>query len=220
MQASEAVVIDYGIGNLLSVRRGLERCGARVLVTDDPSAILAAPRVVLPGVGAFADGMAGLDRRGLSDIVRDVASQGTPLLGICLGMQMLLDESVEFGVTRGLGLIHGRVIQVPAVRTDGFPQKIPHIGWNALRQPASRSTWEGTLLEGVPPGSAMYFVHSFMANPTDPRDRLADCDYGGIAVSAMVASGNIIGCQFHPEKSGRVGLEIMRAFLALERTAA
>jgi glutamine amidotransferase len=213
MSTPEVAVIDYGMGNLLSVRRGLEHCGATVTVTADPGAILSAPWVVLPGVGAFADGMAELRRQGLDAVVREVAARGTPLLGICLGMQMLLDESVEFGIASGLGLIQGRVVPVPAVTTGGNPQKIPHIGWNALVLPQGRADWKGTLLQELESGEAVYFVHSFMASPADPGHRIADCLYGGMPVSAAIARDNIFGCQFHPEKSGEVGLKVLRRFL-------
>ena len=213
MSPRDVAVIDYGMGNLLSVRRGLEHCGATVTVTADHDAILSATYVVLPGVGAFGDGMAELSRQGLDAVVRAVAVRGTPLLGICLGMQMLLDESEEFGLTPGLSLIPGRVVPVPAVNSDGHPQKIPHIGWNALVLPPERETWVGTLLEDVPPGEAVYFVHSFMAAPHDPHHRIADCLYGGIPVSAAIGANNIFGCQFHPEKSGHVGLSVLRRFL-------
>ena len=213
MNKSDVAVIDFGVGNLLSVRRGLENSGATVSVTADPDSILSADRVVLPGVGAFADGMAELKRQGLDEVVREVASRGTPLLGICLGMEMLLEESEEFGATEGLGLIPGRVIQVPDTADDGDPVKIPHIGWSALALPPGRASWNGTLLENVTEGSAVYFVHSFMAVPTDPRDRIADCIYGGRRISAVVGRDNVMGCQFHPEKSGQVGLSVLSRFL-------
>jgi glutamine amidotransferase len=213
MSTSEVVVIDYGMGNLLSVRRGLEHCGARVVVTADPHAILSAPRVVLPGVGAFIDGMHGLCRAGLDTVVREVATRGTPLLGICLGMQMLLDESEEFGSTKGLGLIPGRVIAIPATTTEGRSQKIPHIGWNALTLPVGNKYWDETLLQKLKQGEAAYFVHSFMANPADQSHRVADCLYGGHSVAAAIQHDNVFGCQFHPEKSGEVGLTILRQFL-------
>ncbi len=213
MSRCDVAVIDYGMGNLLSVRRGLEHWGAIVNVTADPEAILSAPRVVLPGVGAFADGMAELNCRGLDAVVREVAKQGTPLLGICLGMQMLLDESQEFGTTKGLGLIPGEVVAVPSVGSDGRPQKIPHIGWNALVLPEGHEGWEGSLLQDVKVGEAVYFVHSFMASPKNPSHRLADCLYGGRVVSALIARDNIAGCQFHPEKSGEIGLKILHSFL-------
>lgn len=213
MRTSEVAIIDYGMGNLLSVRRGLEHCGATVVVTADPDVILSAPRVVLPGVGAFIDGMHGLRREGLDTVVREVAARGTPLLGICLGMQMLLDESEEFGNTTGLGLIPGQVIAIPTTTTEGRPQKIPHIGWNALTVPVGHKSWEETLLQKVKPGEAAYFVHSFMANPTDQSHRIADCIYGGRPVAAAIQRDNVFGCQFHPEKSGEVGLTILRQFL-------
>lgn len=213
MSTSEVAVIDYGMGNLLSVRRGFEYCGATVTVTADPEVILSAPRVVLPGVGAFTDGMAELRRHGLDAVVREVAAHGTPLLGICLGMQMLLDESEEFGVTTGLGLIPGSVVHVPTADADGHPQKIPHIGWNELILPQGRVNWAGTLLQEVKPGEAAYFVHSFMASPSDSGHRIADCLYGGQKVTAAVGRENIFGCQFHPEKSGDVGLRILKQFL-------
>ena len=214
MSTSEVVVIDYGMGNLLSVRRGLEHCDATVTVTADPDVILSSPRVVLPGVGAFVDGMAGLRREGLDAVVCEVASRGTPLLGICLGMQMLLDESAEFGSASGLGLIPGQVIAIPATTTDGKPQKIPHIGWGALVLPVGRESWEGTLLQKINPGEAAYFVHSFMASPTDHSHRVANCLYGGQPVAAAIQRGNVLGCQFHPEKSGEVGLRILRQVLS------
>lgn len=209
----DVAVIDYGVGNLLSVRRGFEHCGARVTVTSEPAEILAASRVVLPGVGAFANAMSELNRFGLGDVVRDVAAKGTPLLGICLGMQMLMDESDEFGTTRGLGLIKGHVVAVPDQTTLGEAQKIPHIGWNGLRPVEGGRSWADTPLKNVDHGDAAYFVHSFMAKPDDPGHRVADCYYGNQAISAVVARDRIIGCQFHPEKSGTVGLRVLRSFL-------
>ena len=214
LNKAEVAVIDYGIGNLLSVRRGIERCGATVVVTADPDVILDAQRVVLPGVGAFADGMAELSRRKLDSVVREVAVRGIPLLGICLGMQMLLEESEEFGKTAGLGLIPGRVVNVPTTTIDGQSQKIPHIGWSALSPANGHSNWKSTLLSNVKPGEAVYFVHSFMASPSDPSHCIADCIYGGRSVSAAIGWRNVFGCQFHPEKSGEVGLRVLRGFLA------
>lgn len=209
----EVAVIDYGVGNLLSVSRALEHCGARVTITSDAAAILAAGRVVLPGVGSFADGMAALRIGDLDAVVRQVAATGTPLLGICLGMQMLLDKSEEFGITDGLGLIPGHVVKIPAMTTTGEPHKIPHIGWNELVFSAQRDSWQDCLLSDVEPGKSVYFVHSFMAEPASPEHRLADCRYGGIPISAVVKRDNVIGCQFHPEKSGEVGLRILKNFL-------
>lgn len=210
---TEVTVIDYGVGNLLSVSRALEHCGARVTITSDEATILTSTKVVLPGVGAFADGMAALRAQGLDSVVRQVAATGTPLLGICLGMQMLFDESEEFGATAGLGLISGRVVRIPGMTITGEPHKIPHIGWNELVLPAKRDSWQSSLLADVEPSEALYFVHSFMAEPALPEHRLADCRYGGILISAAVKRDNIMGCQFHPEKSGEVGLKILRRFI-------
>ena len=212
MSTSEVTVIDYGVGNLLSVQRGLEHCGAKVILTADPVQILAARRVVLPGVGAFANGMQALEYLGLVAAIRELAQRKTPLLGICLGMQLLLEESEEFGVTAGLGLIPGRVVPVPDKTLSGAMQKIPHIGWSAL-QPSNAAGWQHTLLQDNRPGEAAYFVHSFMAVPTDPAHRLADCLYGGHKIAAMIGRDQITGCQFHPEKSGEVGLKILRRFI-------
>lgn len=212
MSAPEVTVIDYGVGNLLSVKRGLEHCGARVTVTSDPKQILAAKRVVLPGVGAFGNGMQALERLGLVAVIRDIFYRQTPLLGICLGMQLLLEESVEFGITTGLGLIPGRVIPVPAQAMSGETQKIPYIGWSPLQPSDASRGWRGTLLQDNRSGEAAYFVHSYMAVPTDPVHRIADCVYGGHLVPAVIGRDRITGCQFHPEKSGEVGLKILRRF--------
>jgi glutamine amidotransferase len=211
MSKREVVIIDYGVGNLLSVQRGLEYCGVDVVVSADAQVILNAKRVVLPGVGAFANAMAALHERGLVKVIRNVAARGTQLLGICLGMQLLLDESEEFGVTAGLGIIPGRVVPIPATNTEGASQKIPHIGWSELR-PSENPNWEGSLLQGIRPNEAVYFVHSFQVNPNEPADRVADCIYGGHRIPAVIRHGQVTGCQFHPEKSGKTGLAILSNF--------
>jgi glutamine amidotransferase len=214
MSMHDVVVIDYGVGNLLSVQRAFDHCDAKAVISSDPDVIRRAARVVLPGVGAFANAMASLSRGALDQVVREVASSGVPLLGICLGMQMLMDESEEFGVTPGLGQISGRVIPVPTVAVDGAIMKIPSIGWYAL-QSAGDISWGGTALQDVRGGEAVYFVHSFMASPIDPCHRIADYVYGGNRITAVIRRDNVIGCQFHPEKSGDVGLRILRRFLTL-----
>jgi len=212
MTVASVAVIDYGVGNLLSVQRALEYVGARVVCTSDPVEILAASRVVLPGVGSFSNGMHALKQLGLVSVIHDVALRGTPLLGVCLGMQLLLEESEEFGITSGLGLIPGRVIPVPTETQFGRLQKVPHIGWSALHQPAGSTGWGGTLLGDNLPGESAYFVHSYMAVPSNPANRLAECRYGGHLISAAIERNLITGCQFHPEKSGNVGLKILRRF--------
>lgn len=213
MTAVDIVVIDYGIGNLLSVQRGFERCGATVSVTSDHEEILQASAVVLPGVGAFRNAMKTLQDQGLIDVIYRVADQKTPLLGICLGMQLLLDESEEFGLTSGLGLIQGRVIPIPQTNTEGGLQKIPHIGWNELLVTNNSEEWDQSLLNNVSPGDSAYFVHSYMAVPDNQSNIISNCLYGGHKIPAVIRRDNITGCQFHPEKSGNIGLDILRSFL-------
>ncbi len=215
MKPAKVVVVDYGMGNLLSVRRALEHVGAEVEQCADPNALGVAPKIILPGVGAFADGMAQLRRLGLDVALREAAQRRTPIMGICLGMQMLFDSSEEFGHSAGLGLIPGRVVGIPRVGENGVLRKIPHIGWNDLVLAGGRQNWRGSALEAVAEGSSVYFVHSFMAVPDDPADCLSNCLYEGQALTAAVAHGHVSGCQFHPEKSGQVGLSVMRQFLAV-----
>lgn len=211
----EVTVVDYGLGNLFSVCRALEHCGATPVVSADPDVVARADRILLPGVGAFGDGMAQLTGRAMDGALKQAVARGAQLLGVCLGMQFLLDSSDEFGLSAGLGLIPGRVIAVPGQQTDGTPHKIPHIGWNALVRAEARASWAGTVLEGLPEGTAVYFVHSFMAVPDDPRHRIADCLYGGHRVAAVIGRDNVWGTQFHPEKSGTAGLTVLRRFIAL-----
>jgi glutamine amidotransferase len=213
MTAPEVAVIDYGAGNLLSVQRGLEHCGAKVILTADPEKILAAKRVVLPGVGAFSSAMQSLNNLGLVTVVRDLVKHKTPLLGICLGMQLLLEESDEFGLTTGLGLIPGRVVALPEIKTLGESQKIPHIGWSELHASNASAGWQQTLLADNRQREAVYFVHSFMAVPSNPVHRIADCLYGGRRIAAVIGREQITGCQFHPEKSGEVGLKVLKRFI-------
>ena len=213
MSAPEVIVIDYDVGNLLSVQRGLEHCGAKVTLTADPSQILAAKRVVLPGVGAFGNAMQALERLGLVTVIRELSTLQTPLLGICLGMQLLLEESEEFGRTTGLGLIPGRVIPVPAQTLSGQAQKFPHIGWSALQPVGPSGNWDGTLLQDNSNRDSAYFVHSYMAVPSNQAHKIAECAYGGHSIPAVIGRDRIMGCQFHPEKSGEVGLKILRRFI-------
>jgi glutamine amidotransferase len=205
-------VVDYGLGNLLSVSRAIEHVGGKVQLTDSAQVIEAARCLIVPGVGAFHDGMRGLAERGLVGAIKRYGMSDRPLLGICLGMQLLFDVGEEFGQHEGLGLIRGRVSAIPAKTLDGRPHKIPHIGWNQLAMPAARIDWNGTVFRELAPGDAVYFVHSYTGIP-DPTDRLADTYYNGQLISAAVAHDNIYGCQFHPEKSGNVGLRVLRSFL-------
>lgn len=199
-------IIDYGVGNLFSLQSSLSAIGAQAQVTGDPEAIHAADRLILPGVGAFADAAALLRRDGLDRVVVEEAASGKPLLGICLGMQLLFDESLEYGRHRGLGLIPGTVEPIRQVIPAGY--KVPHIGWNALHFPKDRPV--SPLFRRIREGDCVYFVHSYYgANCGDSV--IATAEYGP-ELTAAVGRGNVLGVQFHPEKSGAVGLAILRAF--------
>lgn len=214
MSSSIVTIVDYGSGNLLSVARALEHIGATARLSHDPAEIEAAQRLLLPGVGAFEDGMQGLREHGLIEPIRRYAASNRPLLGICLGMQMLASVGEEFGEHEGLGIIPGRVVEVPAVDVTGAAQKIPHIGWADL-SPAEPDCWAGTIFEGIREGTSVYLVHSYQFVPADPAHRLADCFYGGHRIAAAVHAGRTIGCQFHPEKSGEAGLSLLAGFLGM-----
>jgi glutamine amidotransferase len=210
---SVVTVIDYGSGNLLSVARAFEHCGVEVLISGDPQIIAQAERLVLPGVGAFADGMAGLESRGLTAVIKAFADSGRPLLGICLGMQMLASSSEEFGAHVGLDLIPGRVIAIPNFATDGTAIKVPFIGWTPVHVERP-----GVLRceHLVPDAStdAVYLVHSYHLLPVNPDHLLASYSFGGHDITAAVSRKNITGLQFHPEKSGEVGLSILKKFVS------
>ena len=208
-------IVDYGVGNLFSVRGALEYCDAQPQFSSSPQAIENADRLLLPGVGAFADSMADMRDCNLVEPVLRFAETGRPLLGICLGMQMLMEESEEFGLHEGLGLVKGRVVPIPPNGADGKPHRIPHVGWSEL-YPSHPGGWDGTLLKDLCVGDSVYFVHSFMAVPERPHDRVGDCDYHGQKICAVVHRDNVFGCQFHPEKSGEVGIQILRNFIALQ----
>ena len=196
-------IIDYGVGNLFSLQRSFESIGAQITVTADPEVIRNAQKIVLPGVGAFEDAAKKLRDSGLDKVVCEQAAMGKPLMGICLGMQMLFEESYEYGCHKGLGLIPGKVVPMQGVIPAQL--KIPHIGWNGLH-----ITKDNPLLKYVKEGDCVYFVHSYYA--TDCADSvIATAEYGA-PLTAAVAKGNVMGCQFHPEKSGSVGLSILRAF--------
>ena len=203
-------IIDYGVGNLFSLRSSLESIGEEAVVTRDPERIRRADRIILPGVGAFADAAEKLRRTGMAEAVLAECQRGKPLLGICLGMQLLFDKSLEYGEHAGLGLIPGVVRPIAEVIGPGL--KIPHIGWNALD-----ITRPGGVLRNTRPGEHVYFVHSYWAD-TPAEYVTARTEYGAM-LTAAVARDNVMGTQFHPEKSGRVGLNILRAFCEMEAEA-
>ncbi|MEO7547356.1 MAG: imidazole glycerol phosphate synthase subunit HisH [Ramlibacter sp.] len=216
MSSRAVMVIDYGIGNLLNVVRALQHNNAEVTVVDQAADVGELPeRLVLPGVGAFAGGMAEMRQRGFEELVLRFAQTQRPFLGICVGAQMLFTTGEEFGQHSGLGLIAGTVKPVPALRPDGLTHRIPHIGWSGLHRPGGRRTWQGTPLARFAEGDAAYFVHSFAPEPADEAHRLADTYYDGVCICAAVGKDNLWGCQFHPERSGEAGLAILSAFLEL-----
>lgn len=199
-------IINYGVGNLFSLCCSLERVGAEAVVTSDKAVISAADKIILPGVGAFEDAAKKLKETGLGEVLKEEAQKGKPIMGICLGMQMLFERSFEYGCHEGLGILKGHVLPLRGYVDDGL--KIPHIGWNALRVRK-----ENPLLKYCKNGESVYFVHSYHA--CDCEDSvIATAEYGK-EVTAAVAKDNVMGCQFHPEKSGETGLNILRAFCEL-----
>lgn len=200
-------IVDYGVGNLFSLKCSLAAIGEEVTVTGDPQALRRSGKLILPGVGAFQDAADKLRSTGLDALIREEAARGKPILGICLGMQLLFEKSYEFGEHRGLGLIPGTVVPMAGFIPEAL--KIPHIGWNALRLRK-----ESPLFRYIQDGDFVYFVHSFFAAQCDSYV-IADTEYGQ-TLTAAVQKGNVYGCQFHPEKSGNVGLNILRAFAQLE----
>ena len=204
-------IVDYGVGNLFSLKSSLAAIGAEAVVTGDAAVLHKADRIILPGVGAFGDAADRLAATGMRDAVLAEVKAGKPLLGICLGMQLLFEKGMEYGEHAGLGLIPGTVVDLKPVLPASL--KVPHIGWNALRL----SQPDHPLMKNTRDGDCVYFVHSFYA--VDCADwTLATAEYG-VDVTAAVARDNVMGCQFHPEKSGTVGLNILRAFCEMENPA-
>ena len=203
-------IVDYGLGNLRSAQKGLEQAGFPAEITDDPARIAGARAVVLPGVGAFKDCYDGLAARGLVQPVIDAAASGRPFLGICVGLQLLFEESEEGGRWKGLGILPGKVVRFPDLRGQGL--KVPHMGWNQVKPVGDKAR------PLIQPDSApyAYFVHSYYAQPTDDRVVLATCDYG-VTFPAVVGRGNVYAVQFHPEKSQAAGIDLLRAFGELAR---
>ena len=204
-------IIDYGMGNLRSVQKGFEKIGTEAIITDDPQVVLRAERVVLPGVGAFRDCMHNLEQGGFVEPILKVIAEGRPFLGICVGMQLLFSDSVEFGLYNGLNVIPGHVLRFPDQMTvAGEKLKVPQMGWNQLsfklRPP---------LFEGIDSGSNVYFVHSYYVKPDDSSVIATTTDYG-IEFWSSVWKDNIVATQFHPEKSQEIGLQILKNFAELK----
>ena len=199
-------IIDYGVGNLFSLKSSLKEIGAETVVTSDEKVIAEADRIILPGVGAFEDAARKLRDSGMADVVKREAAAGKPMMGICLGMQLMFDVGYEYGVHEGLGLIRGSVRPIADVIPEGY--KIPHIGWNLLK-----FRKESPLFKYIKEDDYVYFVHSYYAAECD-ESVIAVTEYGA-DLTAAVANGNVYGCQFHPEKSGEVGMKILKAFMEL-----
>ena len=203
-------VVDYGLGNVFSVLRACEHVGLNAKLTSDRKDIAAAPAVILPGVGAFGDAMATLQRLDLVSVLRDAAAANKPLMGICLGLQLLMTESAEFGHHQGLNLIEGDVVRLPdAMKENGQRLKVPEVCWNQVR--AARP-WKGTPLQDLAEGAYQYFVHSYYVRPTDANVVLSKTTYGQTEFCSSVEKGTLFACQFHPERSGPAGLTIYSNF--------
>ena len=198
-------IIDYDAGNILSVSKALEHLGEAAVVTRDPQELLNADKVILPGVGAFGDAMGKIRLYGLEEIIKQIVERGTPFLGICLGLQIMFEESDETPGVRGLGILKGKIKHIP----DGEYSKIPHMGWNSLDFPKN-----GRLFRGIDEGAYVYFVHSYYLDAADKGIVVATTEYN-TQIDAAVESGNVFACQFHPEKSSDVGLHILKNFIEL-----
>ncbi|MDP1844449.1 MAG: imidazole glycerol phosphate synthase subunit HisH [Sediminibacterium sp.] len=212
MRTKKVVIIDYGIGNVKSMCNAFYNIGVEPILTADKQTILNANALVLPGVGAFQKGMANLHSAGLVETIHEYVKKGNPFLGVCLGMQMLMQESEEFGITPGLGLIKGKVVRLPlAVSLD---EKLPHVSWNELHEP-SPGRWKNTILHDLPQKTDVYFVHSFVVVPEKLEDLLTTTNYGGVDFCSSIHHENIYGTQFHPEKSSEKGQVILNNFINL-----
>jgi glutamine amidotransferase len=214
-QKPSVAIVDYGMGNLFSVRHACEHVGLEVRVTAAHKEILNADAVILPGIGAFGDAMATLTKLDLVEVLRDVAASGQPLIGICLGLQLLMTESFEFGRHQGLGVIEGQVVPFDKPLEGSRKLKVPQVGWNSIYQIEQNANgngkrWAGSPLSEVANGEFMYFVHSYIAQPENRTVVLSTTRYGHIDFCSSILTQNIFACQFHPERSGTEGLKIYR----------
>lgn len=219
MNTQKITIIDYGMGNLLSIARAVKYTGAQPEITDNAQKIATAEKVILPGVGAFGKGIERLKQEGLLEATLKFVAKGRPILGICLGMQLFLSESYEFGVHQGLGIIAG-IVKKLQYNLDNIDYKIPQIGWNCIYQPKNIihlngkiAVWENTILRCIESGSYFYFVHSYACYPDNPNYILAETEYGSNRFCSVINKDNIWGCQFHPEKSAANGLNLYHNFV-------
>lgn len=204
-------IVDYGVGNLYSLIRAFNFFGVEAVITEDAKILEKADGIILPGVGSFEAGMRGLEIRGLTETIRNLAKDDKPVLGICLGAQIMLTEGHEFGIFKGLDIIKGKVVHFPILVDN---EKVPHIGWNTI-SPRKGDSWSDTILDPFDKNDQVYFVHSYILEPESKENILALTTYGNHTFCSAVKKGNIYGCQFHPEKSGTVGLKLIENFINL-----
>ena len=210
-QSTKIAIVDYGIGNLYSVKHACSYAGIHAVITSSRDEIFSADAVILPGVGAFGDAMSTLHRLDLVTVLQDVAASNQPLIGICLGMQLLMTESYEFGHQQGLGIIEGPVVPFDHPSDSERRLKVPQIGWNKIWQPnTEKNPWANSLLNGMANGAYMYFIHSYIAQPLNTEVILSTSTYGQIEFCSSLRKKNVFACQFHPERSGTQGLHIYR----------
>ena len=210
MLSKKITIIDYGCGNILNLARAIKFIGYEVDITHDKNKIINSSYVILPGVGAFGNAMKQIEKYNLHNTILEYAKSNKPLLGICLGMQILLTVSYEFGVHKGLGLIEGKVIKISNEKNKEI--KIPHMGWNEIYPNNNKKEWKNKILKNSSIGKSFYFVHSFVCITKDYDSTIAVCNYSDISIPAVVATGNVFGCQFHPEKSSDNGLAVLKNF--------
>ena len=213
MLSKKITIIDYGCGNILNLARAIKFIGYEVDITHDKNKIINSSYVILPGVGAFGNAMKQIEKYNLRNTILKYAKSNRPLLGICLGMQILLTVSYEFGVHKGLGLIEGKVIKISNEKNKEI--KIPHMGWNEIYPNNNKKEWKNKILKNSSIGKSFYFVHSFVCITKDYDSTIAVCNYSDISIPAVVATGNVFGCQFHPEKSADNGLAVLKNFCEL-----
>ena len=214
MSKNILTIIDYDCGNILNLVRAIEFLGYKVEVSKDKKKIINSSHVILPGVGAFGNATQKLEKFNLNSIILEYVKSGKPLLGICLGMQLLLTESHEFGTHKGLDLIKGKVIKIS--NKDKKEIKIPHVGWNDLYPNNEEEIWTNKILKGFPSGKSFYFIHSYICKTKSSKATVAYCDYSGISIPAVISIDNIFGCQFHPEKSSDNGLIVLKIFCEIQ----
>lgn len=213
-----AAILDYQMCNIFSVKRACNSVGISTVITSDKKEISKADLIILPGVGAFAPAMEALNRLQLVPLIKELVAEGKPLVGICLGMQLLFSVSEEFENCQGLNLIPGRVRRFPSINASGNKLRVPHIGWNQLNRPGD-SSWSKTALDNIGENPYVYFVHSYYVEPNDPKCILTTSNYGGHDFCSAVESKNILGFQFHPEKSGTTGVQVYNRVLEFSKRA-